>query len=273
MSLFPIFLKLTGRPCIVIGAGGLAESKIESLRAANARVIVIAPRASARIIEMANSGELIWLQREYATGDLAGQFLAVAATDVPAVNRAVFAEAEAAGVLVNAVDDPPFCDFYFPSVVRRGDLQIAISTAGASPALAQRLRKEINALLPLDAGDWLAELGNLRREVLQLEPLNEARRELLHQLASREVCGYDGCPSRAMARAHALTNPMVKYSGANLTHRETAAMNGSPGMSGRPSQVSESRPGAPLSGVTGEPVEGWDDSLGPIETSPIESEP
>jgi precorrin-2 dehydrogenase / sirohydrochlorin ferrochelatase len=210
MSLFPIFLKLTNRPCIVIGAGHLAESKIESLQTANARITVIAPAASDRIVAMADSGEITWRQREYATGDLAGQFLVVAATNVPAVNRAVFAEAEAAGILINAVDDPPFCDFYFPSVVRRGDLQIAISTAGHSPALAQRLRKEINALLPLDTGDWLAELGNLRREVLQLEPLNESRKQLLHQLASREVCGYDGCPSRTLAREHALTNPLPK---------------------------------------------------------------
>jgi precorrin-2 dehydrogenase/sirohydrochlorin ferrochelatase len=207
MSLFPIFLKLTNRPCTVIGAGHLAESKIESLLAASAAVTVIAPHATERIATMAEAGELAWHQREYATGDLAGQFLAVAATNIPAVNRAVFAEAEASGILVNAVDDPPFCDFYFPSVVRRGDLQIAISTAGHSPALAQRLRKEINAILPLDAGDWLAELGNLRREVLQLEPLNDARKELLHQLASRDVCSYDACPSRTLARRHARTNP------------------------------------------------------------------
>jgi precorrin-2 dehydrogenase/sirohydrochlorin ferrochelatase len=209
MSLFPIFLKLTNRPCIVIGAGHLAESKIESLQAANARITVIAPAASERIAAMSASGEITWHQREYAAGDLANQFLVVAATNVPAVNRAVFAEAESAGVLINAVDDPPFCDFYFSSVVRRGDLQIAISTAGHSPALAQRLRKEINAILPLDTGDWLAELGNLRREVLQLEPLNEARKELLHQLASREVCGYDACPSRTLAREHARTNPRL----------------------------------------------------------------
>jgi precorrin-2 dehydrogenase / sirohydrochlorin ferrochelatase len=207
MALFPIFLKLTGRPCTVIGGGKLAESKIESLLTATARVIVIAPRTSARITGLAGSGEITLHTREYSHGDLAGQFLAVAATDNPAVNRAVFAEAEASGVLINAVDDPPFCDFYFPSVVRRGDLQIAISTAGASPALAQRLRKEINELLPLDAGDWLTELGNLRREVLQLEPLNPARNELLHELASREVCSYEQCPSRVMARRHALTNP------------------------------------------------------------------
>src|ERR1039458_7663451 len=208
MPLFPIFLKLTGRPCIVIGAGHLAESKIESLLAANAAVTVIAPQASPRIADLAASGDLTLHLREYATGDLAGQFLVVAATNVPAVNRAVFAEAESSGILINAVDDPPFCDFYFPSVVRRGDLQIAISTAGHSPALAQRLRKEINALLPLDTGDWLAELGNLRREVLQMGRLNEARTQLLHQLASREVCSYDACPSRILARRHALTNPL-----------------------------------------------------------------
>jgi precorrin-2 dehydrogenase / sirohydrochlorin ferrochelatase len=212
MNLFPIFLKLTARPCLVIGAGNLAESKIESLRAANARVTVIAPRANARIAEMAASGDVAWHQRAFQPGDVndpeAAYFLVVTATDDGAVNRAVYAEATAANIICNAVDDPPFCDFYFPSVVRRGDLQIAISTAGASPALAQRLRKEVNAQLPLDTGDWLNDLGDLRREVLQLEPLNDARKLLLHQLASREVCGYDGCPSRVLAREHARTNPL-----------------------------------------------------------------
>jgi precorrin-2 dehydrogenase / sirohydrochlorin ferrochelatase len=213
MSLFPIFLKLTSRPCTVIGAGKLAESKIESLLAANARVTVIAPHANERITALGDAGEITLHLREYKTGDLSSsgtaQFLVVAATDNPSVNRAVFAEAEANGVLINAVDDPPFCDFYFPSVVRRGDLQIAISTAGHSPALAQRLRKEINELLPLDTGDWLTELGNVRREVLAMEPLNEARNQLLHTLASRDVCSYDACPSRTLAREHAKQNPRV----------------------------------------------------------------
>jgi precorrin-2 dehydrogenase/sirohydrochlorin ferrochelatase len=208
MDLFPIFLKLTARPCLVIGAGNLAESKIESLRAANGKVTVIAPAASPRITDLAASGEIEWHQREYAAGDIQDYFLVVTATNVPAVNRAVFLEAQANNIICNAVDDPPFCDFYFPSVVRRGDLQIAISTAGASPALAQRLRKEINAQLPLDTGDWLTDLGNLRREVVASEPLNEERKWLLHQLASREVCGYDGCPSRVLAREHARTNPL-----------------------------------------------------------------
>jgi precorrin-2 dehydrogenase/sirohydrochlorin ferrochelatase len=208
MDLFPIFLKIASRPCLVVGAGNLAESKIDSLRAAHAKVTVIAPEARPSIVDLAAGGEIVWKQREYVDGDLTGQFLVVAATNQPAVNRAVYREAIENNVLCNAVDDPPYCDFYFPSVVRRGDLQIAISTSGASPALAQRLRKEINAQLPLDAGDWLTDLGNLRREVVQMEPLNEERKWLLHQLAQREVCGYDGCPSRLMARQHALINPL-----------------------------------------------------------------
>jgi precorrin-2 dehydrogenase/sirohydrochlorin ferrochelatase len=217
MSLFPIFLKLTARPCLVVGAGNLAESKIESLRAAEAAVTVIAPDASLAIQSLAQAGELTWRPREYRSGDVAsGTFLVVTATNVPAVNRAVYLEATSKSIICNAVDDPPYCDFYFPSIVKRGDLQIAISTAGASPALAQRLRKELNAALPLDLGPWLEELGNLRREVLQLEPLNEARKHLLHELAHREVCGFDACPARAYARQHARTNPRAQAGPADI---------------------------------------------------------
>lgn len=203
MSLFPMFVKLAARPCVVVGAGVIAESKIESLLAAEARITVIAPEALPRVSEWAANGDIDWIVREYRDGDLAGAFLTVAATATPAVNRAVFAEATTRGILCNAVDDPPFCDFYFPSIVRRGELQIAISTAGESPALAQRLRKEINAALPLDLGEWLMELGRLRREVVAIEPIGEPRKQLLHELASREVCGFDGCPSRMRAREHA----------------------------------------------------------------------
>jgi precorrin-2 dehydrogenase/sirohydrochlorin ferrochelatase len=155
--------------------------------------------------------------------------LVVAATATAAVNRAVFAEAGERGVLCNAVDDPPFCDFYFPSVVRRGELQIAISTAGESPALAQRLRKEINAQLPLDTGEWLQELGRLRREVVAGEPIGEPRKLLLHELAAREVCGFDGCPARVRARQHARE---FGYAGqttaANPTHDDEAVIDGAP---------------------------------------------
>ncbi len=206
MSLFPMFLKLTARPCVVVGAGNIAEGKIEGLLAAEAQVTVIAPGALPRVEAWAAAGELAWHKRPYQDGDLAGAFLAVAATATAEVNRAVYAEANARGVLCNAVDDPPFCDFYFPSIVRRGELQIAISTAGESPALAQRLRKEINAALPLDTGEWLMELGRLRREVTAVEPIGEPRKQLLHGLAQREVCGFEGCPARLHARQHALAH-------------------------------------------------------------------
>ena len=192
MSLFPIFLKLTGRPCLVIGAGQLAESKIESLRAADAQVSVIAPDASPMIAELAAAGEIVWQQRAYEPGDVAdGTFLVVTATDVPEVNRAVYLEATSKSILCNAVDDPPYCDFYFPSIVRRGDLQIAISTAGQSPALAQRLRREIDAQLPPDMGPWLDQLGQLRREVLQMMPPGPERKALLHSLANRGLCAAE----------------------------------------------------------------------------------
>lgn len=203
MSLFPIFLKLTGRRCLVVGAGTIAESKIESLHDADAEVTVVATRASDRVKQLAANGEIHLHMRGFVDADLDNNFLVVAGTDVPEVNRAVFAGAERRNILVNAVDDPPYCDYYFPSIVKRGDLQIAISTAGESPALAQQLRKELNEQLPRDLGPWLMELGRLRREVLGMEPLGEQRKMLLHQLAQRDVCGAEACPSREMARAHA----------------------------------------------------------------------
>jgi precorrin-2 dehydrogenase/sirohydrochlorin ferrochelatase len=228
MSLFPIFLKLAARPCVVVGAGNIAESKIESLLQAEAHVTVIAPEALPRVREWAEGGLLRWHQREFRTGDTAGAFLVVAGTATAAVNRAVYAEANAANILCNAVDDPPFCDYYFPSVVRRGELQIAISTAGESPALAQRLRKEIGAALPLDTGEWLMELGRLRREVTAVEPVGEPRKALLHQLASREVCGFDGCPSRLHARQHMREQGFVVPGTRNPTRDGETVTDGAP---------------------------------------------
>ena len=225
MSLFPIFLKLAARPCVVVGAGNIAESKIESLLIAEASVTVIAPEALPRVRAWAEGGDLRWEQREWRPGDTEGAFLVVAATATAAVNRAVYAEASAANILCNAVDDPPFCDYYFPSVVRRGELQIAISTAGESPALAQRLRKEINAALPLDTGEWVMELGRLRREVTAVEPVGEERKLLLHELAQREVCGFAECPSRMRAKQHMREQGFV-----TPTHADdrVVVMNGAP---------------------------------------------
>jgi precorrin-2 dehydrogenase/sirohydrochlorin ferrochelatase len=200
MSLFPIFLKLQDRPCLVIGAGEIAESKIHSLLTAGARVTVVSPEAKPDLVALADEGRFTWHRRAYVESDLDGVFLVVAATDEMEVNASVYRDAVNRNILCNAVDDPPNCDFYFPSVVRRDKLQIAISTAGESPALAQQLRKEIDEQLPNDLGPWLDDLGELRREMLATLPAGESRKLLLHELAQRQVCGSDHCPSRQLAR-------------------------------------------------------------------------
>ena len=194
MEMFPVFFKLEGRPCLVVGAGTIAAPKIASLLRAGGVVTVVAPKARAEVILQARAGQLIWREREFAAADLEGMFLVVAATDIQAVNHQVAESAGARNVLCNSVDDPPDCDFFYPSVVRRGDLQIAISTAGKSPALAQRLREEIDAMLPEDTGAWLDRLGETRLRMLEALPSSEERKEALHQLARRESCDPAACP-------------------------------------------------------------------------------
>jgi precorrin-2 dehydrogenase/sirohydrochlorin ferrochelatase len=200
MSLFPIFLKMKGRRCLVVGAGEIAESKIQSLLAAEASVTVVAPEAKPTLVMLANEGRFFLHQREFQPSDLDGMFLVVAATNRPEVNAFVFQEATRRKVICNAVDDPPNCDFYFPSIVNRGNLQIAISTAGESPALAQQIRQEIDEQLSQDLGPWLESLGNLRREILEMMPAGEPRKLLLHELAKRQICELEKCPSRQLAR-------------------------------------------------------------------------
>jgi siroheme synthase-like protein len=199
MSLLPIFVKLAGRPCLLVGAGEVALQKIPSLLAAEARLRVIAPRIRPGIVALANEGRIKVIEREFTDSDLNETFLVIAATDDFSVNSAVYRGAVERNMLCNSVDDPPHCDFYFGSIVSRGDLQIAISTAGESPALAQRLRREIDEQLPDDLGPWLRNLGQLRREVLATHPAGDERMLLLHQLAHRDVCDSPECPARKFA--------------------------------------------------------------------------
>ena len=200
MSLLPIFLKLEGRRCLLVGAGTVALEKIGSLLKTGLRLRVVAPEARAEVRELAAEGKLEWVQREFEAADLDGNFIVIAATDVPEVNAAVYRGAVTRRIPCNSVDDIPNCDFFFGSVVSRGDLQIAISTAGESPAVAQRLRREIDEQLPEDLGPWLAKLGELRREVLATQPRREGRRLLLHELAQRQICDSALCTTRQLAR-------------------------------------------------------------------------
>ena len=197
--LLPLFMKLDGRPCLIVGAGAVALEKARSLLDCRAQVTVVAPEAREEMRGLAEERRITWLERRYRAEDVRGHQLVIAATSHPEINHAVYGDAIAAGVLVNAVDDPPFCDFYFGSVVRRGPLQIGISTAGESPALAQRLRQQLEALLDEATGPWLERLGNLRREVLGARPAGQERNRLLRMLASRDVCESASCPSRDLA--------------------------------------------------------------------------
>ncbi len=199
MSLFPIFIKLERRRCLIVGAGNVALEKITSLVRAGATLRVIAPTACEAVRQLAAGGKVALELRRFEEADLEGQALVVTATDSRDVNRRVFLAAQQRGLLCNSVDDPPNCDFYFSSIVQRGNLQIAISTAGESPALAQRLRQEIDARLPEDTAEWLDNLGSLRREILATLPAGSERKALLHTLAERAVCSSDECPSRKLA--------------------------------------------------------------------------
>lgn len=200
MTLLPLFLRLDRRPVVVIGAGTVALAKIESLLATGAQLTVIAPAAVPQIQALAHANQLVWHSRFFTPVDLDGAFLVIAATNNSAVNHAVYEEALLRNILCNAVDDPPNCDFYFGSTVARGDLQIAISTAGESPALAQRLCREIDEQLPGDLGPWLRQLGALRREIREQAPATPARTQLLHELAHRPLCDASTCATRQYAR-------------------------------------------------------------------------
>jgi precorrin-2 dehydrogenase/sirohydrochlorin ferrochelatase len=185
-KLFPLFLKLENRPCLVVGAGTIAEGKIAGLLEAEATVRVVAPEATPQVQSWAQEKKLEWQQRTYEASDLQGMFLVVAATSSAKIHEQIFAEARRQNVHCNVVDVPHLCDFFYPAVVRRGALQIAISTAGESPALAQRLRKELEVQFGPDYEAWVTALGEARTEIAARDLTAEDRKELLHQLASEE---------------------------------------------------------------------------------------
>jgi precorrin-2 dehydrogenase/sirohydrochlorin ferrochelatase len=187
MDLFPMFLKLEGRRCLVVGAGRVGENKIAGLLGTGAELIVISPRATRRVTGWAATGKLCWHPRRFRPEDLNQMFMVVAATSKLAVNELVFSEARRRGVLCNAVDDPDRCDFFYPAVVRRGPLQIAISTNGQSPALAQRLRHDLEQQFGPAYEPWLNELGQARRALLARNMDAIERKALLLHLASREA--------------------------------------------------------------------------------------
>jgi precorrin-2 dehydrogenase/sirohydrochlorin ferrochelatase len=186
MPLFPMFLRLDGRTCLVIGAGAVAEGKIRGLLDAGARVCVIAPSATLAISQWAREKKLKWLRRKFRARDISRKFLIVAATPSPEVHERVWRAARRANVLCNVVDDPERCDFFYGAVVRRGALQIAVSTGGRSPALAQRIRKNLEKQFGAGYAEQLERLGCARSRLLISERSIQRRKRIAHRMA-REI--------------------------------------------------------------------------------------
>ncbi len=164
---YPAFLDLTGRDCVVIGAGEVAGRKVTTLLRCGAKVGVISPEATPEVQRLAGAGAIAWKRRGYQAGDLAGVWLAIAATDDAAVNRAIAQEAQERRVFLNVADQPALCGFVAPGIVQRGDLTIAISTSGKSPAMARKVREEMERHFPSEYGDLLALAAEVREETMR----------------------------------------------------------------------------------------------------------
>jgi precorrin-2 dehydrogenase/sirohydrochlorin ferrochelatase len=186
-NLFPMFVKLDGRHVLVVGAGQVGEPKIRGLLPTGAKIRVVAHKASEAVREWARIGQIVLEERDFVLSDLDNAFLVVVATSSRDLNEFVFGEAQSRRILCNVVDAPEQCDFYYPAVVQRGDLQIAVSTSGQSPSLAQKIRQQLERQFGPGYAQWVAELGDTRRKVLASTLDPERKRDLLQSLASIEA--------------------------------------------------------------------------------------
>lgn len=189
MENFPIFLRVAGRRCLVVGGGEVALRKVEALLRAGAEVVVVAPRGCAGVEARAEAGELRWEARRYGPADLDGAHLVIAATDVREINAAVSRDAQARRLPVNVVDDPDLCTFIVPAVVERGPVVVAISTGGASPTLARMLRARVEAAIPEGVGALAELLKDKRAAVRDRLADPEARRAFWDRIVGGEVAG------------------------------------------------------------------------------------
>jgi precorrin-2 dehydrogenase/sirohydrochlorin ferrochelatase len=187
MRYYPIFIDLNGKKAVVVGGGHIAERKVNTLLECGAVVTVVAPEATEGIRSLSNGGRITWIARGYCSGDLEGAFCTYASTDDNTINRAVYAEASQNSQLCNVVDVPALCNFIVPSIVNRGELTVAVSTSGNSPALAKRLKAMLNEEL---GEEWAALndlLGRLRPEMKRRYPEEAPRNEVLARMLEAGV--------------------------------------------------------------------------------------
>jgi precorrin-2 dehydrogenase/sirohydrochlorin ferrochelatase len=204
MKTYPICLiGLHERSAVVVGGGRVAARKVYGLLAAGARVTVISPDVLPELQTLGQAGRVQIIQRPYQEGDLAGAFLAVVATDDTSVNQAAWQEAMRYGCLVNVVDDPTRSDFIVPAVLRRGELTIAVSTGGASPALARHLRQQLEAWIGPEYGELAELLAELRPTLIAAFETEDERQAAADQLVSSDILGVLKRQGYAAARQYA----------------------------------------------------------------------
>ena len=187
MAYYPILLDLHGKKAIVVGGGQIAQRKIETLLEYGADVQVIARELSPALKDHVEAGRITWIGIEYDERDLSGAVLIIAATDSAVLNRRVSEEAKGQGILINAVDQPTDCSFIVPSVLRRGDLQIAVSTSGSSPVLAKKIRRTLEEQFGKEYELFLNLMGVLRKEILARELLQEENHRIFRALVESPI--------------------------------------------------------------------------------------
>ena len=190
MAFYPICLDIGGRRCVVIGGGKVAERKVAGLLECGATVSVVSPELSEPLRCLADRGGINWVARPYQPGDLAGAFLVIAATDDPAVQEAVHTEAEQGNLLLNVADVPKWCNFILPATTRQGELTIAVSTAGKSPALARKLREGFDREFGVEYAVLVELLGELRQVVLGRGMSHQQNKELFQQLVEADLAAW-----------------------------------------------------------------------------------
>jgi len=184
---YPIYVNLRGQLCVVVGGGKIAEGKVEGLLTAGAKVKVISPDLTSYLRTLSKENAIEHIERTYQTGDLTGAFMVICATDQVEINHKVWQEASANRQLVNVVDDTPRCNFIAPAILRKGDLTLAISTAGKAPALAVRLKERLQEQLGTEYERFLELSGQLREPLARHVPDFETRKALWYELVDSDA--------------------------------------------------------------------------------------
>ena len=190
MSKYPIFLELAGRRVVVVGAGAVAVRKAQILLAAGARLVVVADKIDNAITTLCHDSKAELVRSRYSKDYLAGAVLVIAATNNLEINRRIYKDCQQLEVLCNVIDEPALCDFFVPAVVKRGDLQIAVGTAGSCPAYAGHIRKKLEQIFTVEHGRFLSQLEAIRKRVLEELPDSADRKTLLGQLVDDKSFEY-----------------------------------------------------------------------------------